>query len=258
MSSPAEAPEAAAARETVASHPAWYHVIDVAPGVTTPGVADLRDFAPRALPEDLTGKRCLDVGTFDGFWAFQMERRNAQEVVAIDLAEGKHADWPPNTRAEIERVSDATGAEWGDGFRIAKELLESRAERVICSVYELSPERIGGPVDFALCGTLLQHLRDPVAALERVGETLAPGGDLLLIETYSAPLTRRHRSRPIAEFRPAVPSSLFTWWVPNLATLHGWAGTAGFHETGPAVTGYKPRGAGRDDRLAAISLQRSR
>jgi len=248
----------ATAREKVDSHPAWYHAIDVAPGVTTPGVADLREFAPRALPADLDGKRCLDVGTFDGFWGFEMERRGAREVVAIDLEEGKDADWPPNTRAHIERVSESTGAQWGGGFRVARDLLDSRVERVVCSVYDLAPDRIGGPVDFALCGTLLQHLRDPIGALERIRESLVPGGELLLIETYSAPLTRRHRTRPIAEFRPAVPGSLFTWWVPNLATLHGWAETAGFHQTGRAVTGYRPAGAGRDDRLAAISLERRR
>ena len=247
----------AAALKLIATHHAWYHVIQVAPGVTTPGFADLRALAARVMPESLAGKRCLDVGTFDGFWSFEMERRGAKEVIAIDLETGSDADWPPNTREQIEREVEAMGAEWGAGFRIAKELLGSKVERVVCSVYDLSPERIGGPVDYVLCGTLLQHLRDPVAALERIRETLVPKGDLLLIETYSAPLTQRHRGRPVAEFRPAIPKSLFTWWVPNLAALHGWAATAGFHDTKPAVTGYQPQ-QGKDDRIAALTLQPSR
>jgi tRNA (mo5U34)-methyltransferase len=246
-----------AALKLIATHHAWYHVIPVAEGVTTPGFADLRSLAPRVMPESLKGKRCLDVGTFDGFWSFEMERRGADEVVAIDLEQGSDADWPPNTRDEIEREVAKMGAEWGAGFRIAKELLGSKVERVVCSVYDLAPDRVGGYFDFVLCGTLLQHLRDPVAALERIRETLKPLGDLLLIETYSAPLTQRYRGRPVAEFRPAIPKSMFTWWVPNLAALHGWAATAGFHETEPAVTGYQPQ-QGKDDRIAALKLQRSR
>jgi SAM-dependent methyltransferase len=246
-----------AALQLIATHPAWYHVIEVAPGVTTPGFADVRALAARVLPESLAGKRCLDVGTFDGFWSFEMERRGADEVIAIDLEKGSDADWPPNTREEIEREVVKMGAEWGAGFRIAKEIIGSKVQRVICSVYDLAPERVGGEFDFVLCGTLLQHLRDPVAALERIRDTLKPRGDLLLIESYSAPLTKRYRGRPVAEFRPAIPGSMFTWWVPNLAALHGCAAAAGFHETGPAVTGYQP-GQGRDDRLATLSLQRSK
>jgi tRNA (mo5U34)-methyltransferase len=247
-----------AARRAIAEHPAWYHTIELAPGVATPGFSDLRALAPRALPETLAGKRCLDVGTFDGFWAFEMERRGPSEVVAIDLARGTDADWPPNTRAQNERAAAESGAEWGRGFALASEALGSSVRRVPLSVYDLAPDRIGGTVDFALCGTLLQHLRDPVAALERIHETLVPGGEALLIETYSAPLTRRHRSRPVGEFRPAVPGSLFTWWVPNLFALRGWASTAGFEEVAVPVTSYKPgKGAGRDDRLAAIALRRA-
>ena len=246
-----------AALELIATHPAWYHVIEVAPGVTTPGFADLRALASRVLPESLAGRRCLDVGTFDGFWSFEMERRGADEVVAIDLEKGSDADWPPNTRDEIEREVAKMGAEWGAGFRIAREIMGSNVNRVVLSVYDLAPEHVGGPFDFILCGTLLQHLRDPVGALERIRETLTPRGDLLLIESYSAPLTQRYRGRPVAEFRPAIPKSLFTWWVPNLAALHGWAATAGFHETGPAVTGFQP-GQGKDDRLATLSLKRSK
>src|SRR5207244_1994191 len=85
----------------------WYHTLELAPGVLTPGWFDLRDLA-RDIPwPDLTGKRCLDVGTFDGFWAFEMERRGAAEVVAIDVLDPLRWDWPlgspPNVIAEVGR-----------------------------------------------------------------------------------------------------------------------------------------------------------
>jgi hypothetical protein len=53
----------ARAREAVARNPLWYHTIDVAAGVHTPGVFDLRSVVDRLPWPDVSGKRCLDVGT---------------------------------------------------------------------------------------------------------------------------------------------------------------------------------------------------
>src|SRR5215510_1655747 len=66
-------------------HP-WYHTIDLPDGSSTPGVFDTRAVAELVRwPAGLPGGRCLDVGTCDGFWAFEMERRGAAEVIAIDV-----------------------------------------------------------------------------------------------------------------------------------------------------------------------------
>ena len=55
----------------VARH-GWYHTIELAPGVVTAGMFDHRSAVDRyLLPESLTGLRCLDVGTMDGFWALR-------------------------------------------------------------------------------------------------------------------------------------------------------------------------------------------
>ena len=66
-------------------HRTEYHRIELAPGVFTPGVNDSGKFlALLELPRDLSGKRVLDLGTRDGYFAFEAERRGAAEVVAID------------------------------------------------------------------------------------------------------------------------------------------------------------------------------
>jgi hypothetical protein len=65
-------------RAAVAANPVWYHSIELAPGLVTPGHIDLRPVARRVLPERMEG-RALDVGTFDGFWAFELERRGAPD-----------------------------------------------------------------------------------------------------------------------------------------------------------------------------------
>ncbi len=218
----------------------------------------MRPLAPEALPTDLGGRRCLDVGTFDGFWAFEMERRGADEVLALDLDDIRDADFPPLARARIEAEHDPSQP-WGAGFRIAHEILGSSVRRVVGNVYDLSVDLIGGPVDMVLCGTILQHLRDPVAALERMRDVLKPDGEVLMIESYSQPLTRRHPRRPVGEFRPALPESTYTWWVPNLAGLNAWALAAQLEPTGAPAVHHRPvRGTGRDDRIAALTFRAKR
>ncbi len=216
------------AAEAVAANPVWYHTIELAPGVVTPGYVDLRAVAGRVLPDDLSGRRCLDIGTFDGFWAFEMERRGA-EVVAIDVDRIDEAEWPPHRRKDLLRDQRERGTDLGRGFRLASEMLESRVERVVCNVYDLSPERIGGPVEFVFIGALLLHLRDPVRGLERARSALDAEGELRLLEPYSRALNLRSPRAPAARFSPL--DSSFNWWVPNLAALEAWLQVAGFTTT---------------------------
>ena len=215
----------AAAKKAVAANPGWYHTIELAPGVVTPGHIDLRDVAPRVLPDDLTGKRALDVGTFDGFWAFELERRGA-EVVAIDVDALDSAEWPPLNRPRLEAQAKAWDLQLGRGFEIASEALGSKVRREISNVYDVTPDVLGGPVDFAFSGAILLHLRDPVRALESIHRTLAPGGELVLLEPFSMRATLRSPRGPMAEFKPLVTD--FDWWYPNMAALLSWPRAAGF------------------------------
>jgi tRNA (mo5U34)-methyltransferase len=74
-------------QKRVGEHPFWHHTIEIMPGAVTPGWFDLRPVANRMPWPDVKGKRCLDIGTFDGFSAFEMGRRGAAQVVAIDAAD---------------------------------------------------------------------------------------------------------------------------------------------------------------------------
>ncbi len=211
--------------EAVAANAGWYHTIELAPGVVTPGQIDLRETAGKVLPDDLSGKRALDVGTFDGFWAFEMERRGA-DVVAIDLPALEAAEWPTLNRARLESTAREWGLELGRGFRLASEALDSSVERVVCHVQELERDRVGGPVDFVFSGAILLHLRDPVGALERIHSVLEPGGQLVIVEPFSPRTTIRSPRGPVAEFQPLTTP--FNWWVANLAGLKAWLTAAGF------------------------------
>jgi tRNA (mo5U34)-methyltransferase len=159
-------------------------VIEVAPGVLTPGSWDLRPTADRMpWPASLAGLRCLDVGTMDGFWAFELERRGAGEVVAIDLADPDRQDAPVAERGRRDATPQSLR---GDTFRVAADLLGSRAQYRDLSVYDLDPGD-SGEFDLIVMGYVLQMLRDPLRALEAVRSVCR--GQLLLLETVSRPLS---------------------------------------------------------------------
>jgi SAM-dependent methyltransferase len=227
------------ARRAVAANPVWYHAIELAPGVVTPGRADWRHAAAKLLPERLEGRRALDVGTFDGFWAFELERRGA-EVVAIDVESIDAAEWPALSRPRLEATARDWDIELGRGFALAAETLGSSVRREVCPVYELAPDRVGGPVDLAFVGAILLHLRDPVRALERVAATLRPGGAAIVLEPISLRDTVRSPRRPVARFEAAA--SDFNWWVPNLSALKAMAWAAGFADVRTRGL-HRPRGA---------------
>jgi tRNA (mo5U34)-methyltransferase len=204
-------------RERVRALDPWYHTLDLGDGVVTEGMFDLRPYVERYGLPDVAGRRVLDVGTFDGFWAFELERRGAS-VLSLDLDSIQQLDWPP-------RLRPAEDAPRGDTFRLAREALGSSVERVGCSIYDATPERLGGPFDLVFCGSVLIHLRDPMLALERMASLCA--GRLILAEEHSRRLAPFPYVRG-AEFRGDSPWS--TWWIPTAATWLRMVHTAGFED----------------------------
>lgn len=201
----------------------WYHTIELAPGAVTSGAVDLRSVAPRLLPGDLHGRRALDVGTFDGFWAFELHRRGA-EVVATDLDSFDAAEWPPQNRERLAR--EAGDRVPGERFHLAASLVGADVTRIECSIYDLDAGALGGPFDYAVVGDLLLHLRDPVGGLERLRSVLAPGGRLLLVEQVDPALSVLRPRSPSASFQ--AHRTDYNWWEANLAGLKAWLRTAGF------------------------------
>ena len=204
----------------------WYHTLELAPGLTTPGMFDHRPYVGRyGLPDDLTGRRALDVGTMDGFWAFELERRGAR-VTALDLDRPEALDWPPHLRAAGE-ARGAPGAVLAQetGFQVAHRALGSAVERRTLSVYDATPDALGGTFDLVFCGSVLIHLRDPMLALERLAALCRDR--LVLAEEYS----RRLEWLPglaAAEFRGESP--WMTWWRPSSRAWLAMVRCAGFDD----------------------------
>jgi tRNA (mo5U34)-methyltransferase len=130
----------------------WFHRIDLADGIQTPG--ECPHTAAEAtgrfgIPEDLSGKTVLDIGAWDGLFSFEAERRGAR-VTAIDT-----------------------------GFTFAHRRLNSRVELHPLSPYDLDPAR-HGKFDYVFFFGVLYHLTNPIEALHRVA---AVTRERCLIET---------------------------------------------------------------------------
>ena len=122
-----------------------YHSLELADGTVIPGLIGIEALRARIrsfpIPEDLRGKRVLDVGAASGWNSFEMERRGA-EVVAVDCVEFEE-------------------------FHMASALLGSKVDYRIMDVDELTPESIGR-FDYVLFFGVLYHLRHPLLGLERI------------------------------------------------------------------------------------------
>ncbi len=217
------------ARQQIATHEHWYHRIEVAPGVVTPGVNDSQMILEALqLPETLDGQRVLDIGARDGFFSFECERRGA-EVMAIDYLTAEET-----------------------GFPIAKELLGSDVELQQMNVYDLTPEELGG-FDLVLFLGVLYHLRDPMLALDKIagvsrGKLICETqmiDDALLTESGEfkrlADLDPELEKIPLMQFYPgrALNNDPTNAWAPNEACLAAMLEESGFAVDGMVRLGQR-------------------
>ncbi len=181
----------------------FYHRMDL-PGHGTVGSEwDLRDQVDEYLGHvDFSGKTAVDVGTASGFLCFEMEKRGAQ-VIGYDLSDAFDWDVVPYDGKPQREVIERTRTHLkfiNNAWWFAHKALGSRARAVYGPVYEI--DRRIEPVDIAVCGSILLHLRDPVLALERIAAVCR---ETLII-------AERDVDRPIfipePERRP-----MDTWWL---------------------------------------------
>ena len=165
----------AAARAVLDSVRFWFHTfaLNRAAGLYTPGVARDHRYRIPALPACFDGLSVLDVGTFDGFYAFLAEARGAQRVMAIDNEQ--YRLWV-RARWGVELAG-------GEGFQAIHRLLGSTVEYRRLDAFEL--HQLDERFDFIYCFGILHRVESPLGLLRLVRDRLAPGGRLL-VETYGS------------------------------------------------------------------------
>jgi SAM-dependent methyltransferase len=158
----------------------FYHCIEIAPGVVTPGFEQFKALQAPVLAElrhrDLRGKRVLDIGCRDGLFSFEAERLGAA-VLGIDNDLSK---------AAVEFLIPALG---------------SKVEMRQVNLYDFvtSPD---DRFDLVVFAGVLYHLRFPFFGLKRIADALKDDGTLI-IETG---LLLSHHKLPFI-FSPAPKDS---------------------------------------------------
>jgi tRNA (mo5U34)-methyltransferase len=198
----------------------WFHRYELVPGIMTPGHSEMPAGSfldAQGISRDLRGRRALDIGTWDGPVAFELERRGA-DVIALDIQDPDHT-----------------------GFNVAREVLRSRVDYVRASVYDL-PRVSPGPFDIVCFCGVFYHLKSPLLAFEAVSQVMAADGQLVFegecLRTYAEtvegrPLTgglvkKIARSElPLMLACPGRYKGAPNWSIPNLACLRSWMQSAG-------------------------------
>lgn len=198
----------------------WYHSFTLRPGIATPGTSEFE--AKGAcdglyIPNDLRGKKCLDVGAWDGPLTFELERRGAK-VFALDIQ-------------DPDRV----------GFSAARRIIGSKAIHYKGSVYQLPFDEMKD-LDLVAFRGVYYHLKYPLLAFECISAALKLGGSIHFegeaLLHYAEDLDGRPVKVDFASINAKnVPLCLSysnqykqssNWFIPNPACLQSWLNSAGF------------------------------
>ena len=181
-----------------------YHSLELADGTVIPGLIGIEALKARInsfpVPQDLRGKRVLDVGAASGWNSFEMERRGA-EVVAVDCVEFEE-------------------------FHMARKLLGSQVDYRILDVDELTPEALGR-FDYVLFFGVLYHLRHPLLGLERI---CALTTEAAFVESYVTDAGPDPSAPCALEFYETneLGGQIDNWCGPNTNCLMALCRAAGF------------------------------
>ena len=218
--------------------PFWYHRIELPDGNVTPGFFPM--CADRyGIPDDLTGKRVLDVGAWDGYWTFESLKRGAKEVVAIDdfsddcgsvIAKGKRYNWDT-----FDLCREAFGFKFIDKDGRWKNEKGQRCNRLEMSVYDIDSL---GHFDIIFCFGVIYHLKYPLLALEKLA---AICDEEIYIETASLDDYSPYRNGvgkgynkndAVMEFYPTdqLGNNEKNWWAPTLQCLGMMVKSVGFKD----------------------------
>lgn len=204
--------------QEVLDNVAWWQRWEIVPGVFTNGPHDVQPLIQNLdLPADLTGKRVLDIGGWNGAFSFECERRGASEVVMVEPT-----------------PSSSTG------FELVRRFLESNVKLYTTSIYDLDPAWLGY-FDIVLCLGIIYHLRYPLLGLDNIRRVCR--GDLYVesavLETASWSPTGIRPLDQIATGLGIYPLLQFfdqkqyfgdgtNWFVPNQKAADAMIEAAGF------------------------------
>ena len=190
-------------KQLVDSYRHWWHSIDFGDGIISQGGKTTRVHEREKtqwFPSDFfKDKRILDVGTWDGYYAFYAEQAGASEVIAVDRL-----------------VWEGTGGTCKLGFDIAKQILNSKVKEHVLYIEDMTPE-ILGTFDSIIFAGVFYHLQNPYRALEILDKLLNNNGRIMIETT----MRNLEIDKPLMEFHPkkSLSNDPSNFWSPNTLCL---------------------------------------
>jgi len=156
--------------EAFATKREWFHTIKFPNGITTKGYDPTIEKIEKnvmSLPEDLTGKTVLDVGTYNGAYAIEACRRGAEKVVAIDYFAWAYSE-------DHKHFRNFCFARQQSGFA-------HKIDYMWLPIEDLSPSAMNGQkFDYVFFFGILYHADNPIGYLRHMLSMLNPGSVMLL------------------------------------------------------------------------------
>jgi hypothetical protein len=201
----------------------WYHRLDLGNGVVTPGLKweELWNNTRQIRGGiDYINKTVLDLGSWDGMWAFEAEALGASIVVASDCINHWHFPWHQGMGNQL-LVREALYSDIIPMWNVPPTNLRHRLDVML-------PSHPGLKRGFDIVQHLglLYHLRDPMLSLAQARAVLRDGGTLLL-ETA----VHRLDTASAMHFNSggkAIYDDFTTWWAPSLPCLREMLGASLF------------------------------
>ncbi|MDA9732294.1 class I SAM-dependent methyltransferase [Acidimicrobiaceae bacterium] len=159
----------------------WYHSM-IYKNIKSKGTFDYTKIIKDLNFPDMKNKSVLDVGCSDGFFSkYFLEELNAEYVKGVDINKydgsvnfevlntykkeysdkyNKHDDFY-NLKESYEKL----GLKNSNKFLLTKNIFDLNMEFEYGSIYDLSNFEM---YDVTFCGSLLEHLRDPITAIEQL------------------------------------------------------------------------------------------
>lgn len=194
----------------------WYHEIELVPGYVTKSCMEgSRSQWSQILSAmnqvDYHDKTVIDIGTMDGKWAFEAEKRGAKTVIATDIYQH------PNRPAMYGTICYQR-------FMLAKTALNSNViyvpggdvESTDVFQFALKAFNEGRPPDIIQCFGVLYHVKNPILALDNMRSLLHVGGRLFLETAVSKDKTA---SQMTCNFDQSVYADSTTYWIPTVKCL---------------------------------------
>ena len=151
---------------------------------------------------DLTGKRCLDVGTAHGLLSFGMKMKGADYVAATDIM--------PTISPPFAFAQKTLGLD-----------IDYRANTPMSKIQNEFPAQ---SFDLVVCAGVLYHMLNPFEIFANLRKLVKLNG-YLIVETAFEP----NATEPIMYFNSekCIVPDVYTYWVPSASAVAGMAKLAG-------------------------------